>query len=225
LAPESYRALVSLLRDRATAAHLHHCRTITEPLIIALAALPDPLRRPAVFKLLDEIDGMDRFVTGLQFLCCRAGITFDSFVEQLGSLDQTEQVRAKIVDLAEALPLPERLPDLRIGSFRRIDSIVQVRSMARAWANCLGEYLYEINEGTTLIYHCDDDQKPAAAVVARVHRLGWAVVDIKGPNNVDIGAEILSMHCEAFLAAGIPKLANVAAIRSLLWHRRFPRHR
>jgi hypothetical protein len=188
--------------------------------IIALTALPGPLRRPAVFKLLDEIDGMDRFVTGLEFLCDRAGIAFDSFVEELGSLDQPEQISATIVDLAEALPLPDRLPDLTVGSFRRLDNVVQIRAMARAWRNCLGDFLREINEGTTLVYHCIDDEKPAAAVVVRVHRLGWALVDIKGPKNVEIDDQALSTHRQAFRVAGIPTLADVAAIRSLLWQLR-----
>ncbi len=80
LAPKTYRALVAVLQDRATAAHLHHCRAITGPLIIALAALPPPLRRPAIFKLFDDIEGMDRFVAGLQFLSDRAGVAFDRLV-------------------------------------------------------------------------------------------------------------------------------------------------
>jgi hypothetical protein len=138
LAPENYRALVALLHDRATAAHLYHCRPITEPLIIALTALPPPLRRPAIFKLFDDIDGMDRFVAGLEFLSDRAGVAFKHLVEELGSLDQTEQVRAKIAALADRLPLPDRLPAERLGTFYRIDDPAQIRSLAKSWHNCLG---------------------------------------------------------------------------------------
>jgi hypothetical protein len=64
------------------------------------------LRRPAIFKLFDDIDGMDRFVVGLRFLSDRADLAFDTLVEELCSLDQTEQVRAKIAGLADRLPLP-----------------------------------------------------------------------------------------------------------------------
>jgi hypothetical protein len=106
LALKNYRALVAVLDDRATATHLHHCRSITEPLIVALEALPPALRRPAIFKLFDDIDGMDRFVVGLRFLSDRADLAFDTLVEELCSLDQTEQVRAKIAGLADRLPLP-----------------------------------------------------------------------------------------------------------------------
>lgn len=223
LAPESYRALLTVLYDKASAAYLHHCRAVTEPLIVALAMLPPPLRRPAVFKLFDDVDGIDRFVAGLRFLCDRAGFAFDHFVEELGALDQTEQVRAKITGLAEALPLPDRLPDPRIGAFRRIDEPAQIRSLAMLWQNCLGEHLHEVNEGTTLIYRANDEESPAAALLARVNRLGWAVVDIKGPKNLNIEPRALSRHYETFLGASIPRLADVAAIRSLLWRRQLSR--
>jgi hypothetical protein len=106
---ESYRAFAALLMDQAMATYLHHCQAITEPLVEALAALPSALRRPAIFKLLDDIDGMDRFVVGLQFLCDRTGVNFSAFVEHLGALDQAEQVSARIIKLAERLPLPDRL--------------------------------------------------------------------------------------------------------------------
>jgi len=222
LAAESYRALAALLCDRATTTYLHHCKTITEPQIIALAALPPALRRPAIFKLLDDIDGMDRFMTGLQFLCERTGVSIDGFVEQLAALDQTEQVRAKIVRLIDRLPLPERLPGPNLGPFRRIDDAPQIRSLARSWRNCLAEYLHEVNEGTSLIYHSTENGQPTAALLARAHRLGWALVDIKGPRNSEIHKETASAHYATFAAAGIPRLADIAAIRSILWRKQFP---
>jgi hypothetical protein len=219
LMPENYRALLAVLADKASAAYLHHCRAITEPLIVALAALPRPLRRPAIFRLFDDTDGMDRFVAGLQFLCDRAGLAFDRFADELAALDQAEQVRAKITALAELLPLPDRLPAQQLGPFNRIDDPAQIRSLAKSWHNCLGEYLREVNEGTTLVYHAAGEERPAAAIVVRANRLGWAVVDVKGPKNVDIDPKVLSRHFETFLSAGIPRLADVAAIRSLIWRR------
>jgi hypothetical protein len=188
-----------VLHDKTSAAHLHHCRAITEPLILALAALPRSLRRPAIFRLLDEIDGMDRFVAGLHFLCDRAGMPFDRFVEEIGALDQAEQVRAKITALADRLPLPDRLPGPRIGAFHRIDDPAQIRSLARLWQNCLAEHLHEVNQGTTLIYHTAGEEGPAAGLVVRANRLGWAVLDIKGPKNSDIDPKALSLHYETFL--------------------------
>ena len=65
-------------------------------------------------------------------------------VEELGSLDQTEQVRAEIAALADRLPLPDRLPAEQLGTFHRIDDPTQIRSLAKSWHNCLGEYLHEV---------------------------------------------------------------------------------
>jgi hypothetical protein len=225
LAPENYRALVALLRDKATATHLHHRRVITEPLIIALAALPPPLRRPAIFKLLDEIDGMDRLVAGLRFLSDRTGVIFDRLITELGSMDQPGQVRARIAVLAERLPLPDRLPAEQLGTFGRIDDPAQIRSLAKSWHNCLGKSVHEINEGTSLIYQSTADGQPVAALLARANRLGWAIVDIKGPKNADIHPATALRHYEAFARAGIPRLADIAAIRGLLWHRHYSRRR
>jgi hypothetical protein len=223
LNPESYRALVSLLDDRSTANYLHHCRSITEPMIVGLAALPESLRRPAIFKLFGQTEGMDSFVRGLQFLSARAGVSFDYLIEHLGSFDQPEQVIAKITDLAESLPLPDRLPDPRIGPFVRLDNIAEIRSLAKAWHNCLVNHLYEVNEGTKLIYLSIEDGLPAVALVVRVHRLGWALAQIKGPRNIDLDRIEASRKSDKFAAAGIPRLADVAAVKDLLWRRQFLR--
>ena len=222
---KSYRALIAILDDRAIATHLHHRQTITEPLVTALAELPPVLRRPAIFKLFDDIDGMDRFVVGLKFISDRAGVAFDTLVEELGTLDQTEQVKAKIASLTDRLPLPDRLPAQQIGTFIRIDDPDEIRVLAKSWHNCLGEYVHEVNEGTSLIYQSTEDADPTAALLARVNRLGWALVDIKGPMNVDIAPNETSRHHETFTRGGIPRLVDIAAIRSLLWQRHHSRHR
>jgi hypothetical protein len=223
LTSESYRALVSLLNEPPTANYLHHCRAITEPMIVGLAALPGPLRRPAIFKLFGQIEGTDGFISGLKFLSARAAIAFDDLVEHLGSFDQPEQVIAKITDLAESLPLPDRLPDPRIGPFVRLDNIAEIRSLAKAWHNCLVNHLYEVNEGTKLIYLSIEDGLPAVALVVRVHRLGWALAQIKGPRNIDLDRIEASRKSDKFAAAGIPRLADVAAVKDLLWRRQFLR--
>jgi hypothetical protein len=222
---KSYRDLIAILDDRAIATHLHHRQAITEPLITALAELPPALRRPAIFKLFDDIDGMDRFVVGLKLLSDRASVAFNRLIEELGALDQTEQVKAKIADLADRLPLPDRLPAQQIGTFHRIDDPDQIRALAKSWHNCLGEYVHEVNEGTSLIYRSTEDQQPTAALLARVNRLGWALVDLKGPNNVDTDPKKASGHHEMFSRAGIPRLADIAAIRSILRQRHLSRRR
>ena len=92
LSCESYRRLIVLLKDQPTARYLHHCRSITSPMLAGLTALPKPLRRPAIFKLFGVVEGMDRFVVALNFLSGRGGIPFDQFIHQLGCIDQVEHL-------------------------------------------------------------------------------------------------------------------------------------
>ena len=223
LSCKSYRRLIVLLKDQPTASYLHHCNSITSPMLAGLIALPKPLRRPAIYKLFDEVEGMDRFIVGLKFLSCRAGIEFDILVAELGALDQTAQVVGKIADLAENLPLPDRLPDREIGSFVRLDNVTEIRSLAKDWRNCLGDCLHDINEGTNLLYISTEDRPLAAALVVRANRLGWALAQIKGPKNVDLDRHSVARHHNTFANAGIPRSTNLAAIKGLLWRRQFPR--
>src|ERR1700729_895867 len=108
------------------------------------------------------------------------------------------------------------MPDPRIGPFVRLDNIAEIRSLAKAWHNCLVNHLYEVNEGTKLIYLSIEDGLPAVALVVRVHRLGWALAQIKGPRNIDLDRIEASRKSDKFAAAGIPRLADVAAVKDLL---------
>lgn len=175
------------------------------------------------FELFGQIEGMDGFVSGLRFLSARAGIPFDDLIGHLGSFDQPDQVVAKITDLAESLPLTHRLPDPLIGPFARLDNIAEIRSLAKEWRNCLVDHLYEVNQGTNLIYLSTEDELPATALVVRVDRLGWALAQIKGPRNIHLDRREAIRHGEKFADAGIPQLADFAAIKYLLWRRQFPR--
>jgi len=223
LSRESYRLLVTLLADPATAKFLHHCPSVNEPLIDALAALPSPLRQPAIFKLFDRIEGMDWFVEGLKFLSARCGMPFDKLIADLAALNQTDQVVARITRLVDGLPLVEGLPKPKIGSFHRVDSLSEIRLIATGWRNCLAEYLYAVNECTGAIYLSADDHSPAVAFLVRIDRLGWTVRQIKGPRNVDIKPIKATEHREAFRNAGIPMAYEVSALKSILMRKRWLR--
>jgi hypothetical protein len=224
LPANSYRALLGLLTDRPTATYLHHCRSIDGSLIAGLAALPSQLRRPAIFKLFDKFEGMDRFVHGLRFLSGRAGIAFDILIGQLACLDQNDQVIARIIDLVDGLPLPDGLPKPDIGSFARIDGVAEIKAIAKDWANCLAEHLHDISVCTGAIYASINDGPPAVAFAGRVDRLGWGLHQIKGPKNADLDPIDLVRHQNAFGEAGIPMFADIAAIRDLVLRSRWPRH-
>ena len=166
---------------------------------------------------------MDGFVSGLRFLTARAGVAFDDFAEQLSALAQPEQIMAEITALVDSLPLPDRLPDRRIGTFCRLDDVAGIKSLAKAWRNCLIDHLYEVNEGTHLVYCSNENTPPAVALIVRIHRLGWALAQIKGPRNIELDASEATRHGANFAAAGIPRLADVAAIKDLLWRKQFHR--
>jgi len=223
LSRESYRLLVALLDDPATAKFLHHCGPINETLIVSLAALPNPLRQPAIFKLFGQIEGMDRFVEGLMFLSARSGMPFDKLVADLAALNQTNQVVARITSLADGLPLAEGLPKLHIGSFRRIDALSEIKFLATGWRNCLAEYLHAVNECTGAVYLSAEDHSPAVAFLVRIDRLGWTVRQIKGPKNVDIEPIKVSEHQQAFRNAGIPMADEVSALKSIIMRKRWLR--
>jgi hypothetical protein len=224
LSLEEYRAIPQLLSDRPTTKFLKHQRIVDGPMIAGLSALPLVLRRPAVFKLFNQLERMDRFMHGLRFLSNRANLVFDRFLADLGALDQTDQVIAKIVGLVENLPLPA-LPPPFVGLFQRIDGVAEIRNLAKTWQNCLADYLHSINEGTATVYHFNSGGLPAVAFVLRFDRLGWLLNQVKGPKNVDIEPRYLSCHQNTFLDVGIPNCPDVAAIKDLVlqtrWLRRF----
>jgi hypothetical protein len=191
-------------------------------MIAGLSALPLVLRQPAIFKLFNQLERMDRFMHGLRFLSDLAKVPFDRLVGELGDLDQSDQVTARIAELVENLPLPPTLPPPFVGFFRRIDRVPEIRSVAKTWHNCLADCLHSVNNGTAAVYRTEIGES-AIAFVLRFDRLGWQLNQIKGPKNVDIETSHLSRHQSAFLEAGIPTSPDVAAIKDLVLRARWPR--
>lgn len=223
LSLEEYRAIPQLLSDRTTAKFLQHQQTINGLMIAGLSALPTVLRRPTIFKLFSRVERMDRFVHGLQFLSKRASIAFDDILSELGALDQTDQVIARVAELVENLPLLFALPPTSVGPFRRIDGVAEIRKLAKEWHNCLADYLHSINDCTAAVYVSVCGGVPAVAFVSQFDRLGWVLRQIKGPKNIDIEPCSESRHQNAFLEAGIPNFPDVAAIKDLILQMRWPR--
>src|SRR5450756_2460416 len=151
LAAEIYRKLVDLLNDPVTAKFLHHTGSITDLLITGLHNLPPALRSAAIMAMFNRIDGMIWFVDGLQVLASRAGLRFDTLAKEIGALDQPDQVAAKIRQLVDGLPLLDTLPPVEIGGFWRLDTVAEIRDLAKNWRNCLAGYLFSVNDGTSAI--------------------------------------------------------------------------
>jgi hypothetical protein len=203
LGVEIYRKLVDLLNYSSTARFLHHIVFINERIIVGLHRLPAVLRRPAIMTMFDRIGGMVWFVDALRFLASRLDVPFDVLAEQVGALNQPDQVAAKIRQLVDSLPLPDTLPPAEIGTFRRVDCVTEVRELAKQWQNCLADYVLNINDGTSAVYL--SEQLQAVSFLVRQGRMGWLLLQTKGPKNIDIEPDQLAEIHDAFAAAGIPE--------------------
>ena len=223
LAAESYRHLVDLLDDPVPAKFLHHTGSITELLITGIHRLPAGLRTAAIMAMFNRIDGMTWFVDGLRILASRAGLRFEPLAHQIGALDQPDQVAAKIRQLVDSLPLPDTLPPVEIGGFRRLDTVAEIRDLAKHWHNCLAGYLFNVNDGTTAIYL--SDQLEAVCSLGRHGRMGWFLVQTKGPRNADIEPDQLAQIHDAFANAGIPPTSMIDAIKGIVQTHEWSRHR
>src|SRR5665811_2197101 len=222
LTAESYRKLTDLLLDPATAKFLHHTTSITDLKITGLHTLPAALRSVAIMSMFNPFSKMFLFVDGLRFLASRTGLPFESLANQIGALDQPDQVAAKITPLVDGLSLPDTLPPIEIEGFRRLDAGAAIRDLAKNWQNCLADCLFNVNEGTSAIYLSVHFE--AVCFLCRYGRMGWFLVQTKGPRNADIDPDQLAQIHAAFADAGIPQSSMIEAIKSIIKTDEWPRY-
>jgi hypothetical protein len=222
LTAESYRNLTDLLLVPATAKFLHHRTSITEQIITGLHTLPAALRTVAIMSMFSPVSRMVLFVDGLRFLASRTGLPFELLANQIGALDQPDQVAAKITQLVEGLPLPDTFPPVEIGGFRRLDAVAEIRDLAKNWQNCLADCLFNVNEGTSAIYL--SNYRQAVCFLCRHGRMGWFLAQTKGPKNAAIEPDQLAQIHAAFADAGIPQSSMIEAIKSIIKTDEWPRY-
>src|ERR1039458_2158892 len=191
-----------------------HRRSITDLLITSIHRLPAGLRTAAIMPMFNQIDDMIWFVDGLRVLASRAGLRFDTLAHQIGTLDQSDQIAATIRQVVDSLPLPATLPPAEIEGFRRLDTVAEIRDLATNWRNCLAGYLFSVNDGTSAIYL--SEQLEAVCSLGRHGRMGWFLVQTKGPRNADIDPNQLAQIQAAFVDAGIPEAAIIDPIKSII---------
>lgn len=213
MAVETYRHLINLLGHPATAKFLQHSPMIKELTITGLATLPPALCRPAILALFNRVEGMHTFVQGLEFLSARAGLSFELVARDTGCLDQPEQVIAKVRRLIDCLPLPQHLPSAEIGQFKRIDSVSEIRALAKNWQNCLADHIYAVNEGSCAIYL--STALKTVCFLTRNGRLGWFLLQAKGPGNVPLDPDRHALVVRSFATAGNPDASIVDAIKAI----------
>lgn len=173
--------------------------------------------------MFNRIDEMTRFVDGLRILAMRAGLSFDLLAKEIGALDQPDQIAANIRQVVDSLPLSTTLPPPQIGGFRRLDTVAEIRDLAKKWQNCLAGYLYNVNDGSAAIYLAEPLE--AVCAVGRQGRIGWVLLQAKGPRNIDIDPDQLAEIYATFSNAGIPPSSMIEAIKAILQNYQWSRRR
>jgi hypothetical protein len=214
LPADTYRNLVDLLNDPVPAKVLHHAGLITEPTITGLHSLPLGLRTAAIIGMFNRIEGMTRFADGLRILAARAGLPLELVAQEIVALDQSDQVIAKVKQIVDSLPPLATLLPVKVGGFRRLDTVAEIRNLAKTWNNCLADHLSNVNDGTSAIYLSEDLE--AVCSVGRFGRMGWFLQQTKGPKNVDIDPGRLAQIHAAFATAGIPPSSMIDAIKAIV---------
>jgi hypothetical protein len=210
----SYRQLIELFEEPATAKLLYHRDSLEAEYLGMLHGIPAPLRRIAAAAIDNMHVHPEGLGDGLRILAARgAAPSFERLVAALAAIRQPVQFIARIAKLVQQLPLPEALPPRVVGGARRLDNIAEIRRLAKRWKNCLADgYLNAVNDCRAAVYLWPDAQAPAACVVNRHGRLGWALQDAKGPENAELPPARLEEICGTFAAAGIPREAAVEAL-------------
>jgi hypothetical protein len=179
-----------------------------------LHSAPAPLRR-IVARMIDDVGfPPDGLVDGLRILAARgAAQSFDALVADLAGIRQPAQFMARIGKLVGQLPLPQSMPPARVAGARRLDDLAEISRLAKRWKNCLADlYLDAVNDGRAAVYLWPHPQVPAACVVNRHGRLGWALQEAKGPENAELPAARLEEIHRAFATADIPREVSIEAI-------------
>lgn len=214
LPPASYRHLIDLLDQPATAKLIYHLDSLEREYLDLLHSVPAPLRRIVAAAINDRRIQAEGLMEGLRFLAARgAASSFEALVADLAPIRQPAQFVARISNLVQQLPLPNFIPPAKVGGSRRLDSVSEICWLAKRWKNCLVDcYLDAVNEVRAAVYFWPHREAPAACLVTRHGRLGWALQDAKGPENADLPpARLEEIHC-AFAAAGIPRDSAFEAI-------------
>jgi hypothetical protein len=211
LARESYRRLIDLLAAPTSGKVLRHAKLIDDTLIERLAEVPSPLH----WLIPCWCSWLDGIADSLHFLADRTGLNFDELVLSLARIREPQQFVAKLKSIIETLPMPINMPPERIASARRLDTIFELRDLAKKWRNCLAGYADAINGGMCAVYLWEGSP-PAACLVARHGRLGWFLDKVLGPRNCELRQEDLRPICEAFAEKGILRVQIIEAVETIV---------
>jgi hypothetical protein len=113
----SYRQLIELLEEPATAKLIHQRDSLQEEYLGLLHSIPAPLRRITAGAIDDLCAKPEGLVNGLRILAARgAAPSFEALVADLAAIRQPAQFLARICKLVQRLPLPELMPPPNVGA-------------------------------------------------------------------------------------------------------------
>jgi hypothetical protein len=210
----SYQHLIELLEQPAIAKLIYHVDSLGDEYISLLHSAPAPLRKMVARAANDNLIRLEGLVDGLRFLADRgAAPSFDALVADLAPIRQPTQLIARIANLVQQLPLPDPIPPAMVGGAHRLDAVAEIRRLAKDFRNCVASaYLDSVNSGHASVYFWPHRLAPAACVVSRHGRLGWALEAAKGPQNVDLPPARQEEIDRAFKAVGIPGAPALEAL-------------
>jgi hypothetical protein len=217
LRPGSYHALITLMRDPRLADALAHGDDLDDRSVAGLIDVPPPLRRVVLAAMEDEVGSVAGLTAGLSWLANRGvAANYAALVADLSLRRQPGQLIAHLRRLVEGLPLPEQGPPARVGPADRIDKPDAIRGIAKAWQNCLADYLEHIEDGRCAAYQWLAPPGPVIVLVQRHGRFGWFLEQIGSANNGEIAQSTREMIKSVFLGIGIPPALLVEPIEAIL---------
>ncbi|WP_428408020.1 hypothetical protein [Hyphococcus sp.] len=202
----SYLRLGELYAEPHARKTLCHLASISRWHLIALSRLPAPYRTYGVLRKIRKRYDLACVMFGIEVVRrVRTDMTDRQIIASLERSD-TSRIRDWVEAHYERLPFPTAptgaLTDGTGAVSRPVATARDLFRAAREFDNCVDRYLWEALTGRSCFYRCDNGQRRiAVAELKRLPGVGWAVDEIRGPNNAELSgperAQVFAMFREA----------------------------
>jgi hypothetical protein len=212
-APEAYAAFRDLLDQDAARKLLGHLQGITPATTAVIAALPEPLRVPGVVRQLERAAQARLLARGFDLATRHLGVGQRELVQRLARAGDPVRLGRMLTDALQPhrFGRPGPPPDLP-APFVAIRDRTALERTARAFENCLRDYLDRIARGLMAIYTWEG--RPRAVLALSWDPAGWRLAEVETRGNEGIEDAPLRLIVDAVLDAGVrtgPSLEAVAA--------------
>ncbi len=204
----SYRRLAALAADPHARKTMRHLKAISRRDVLALSRLPPAYRTRGVLKMARDRRDFRRLVFAIEIV--RRVRTDLNDRQILASLEKADGASIKewVEAHYERLPFPAAptglLTDGRGGVLRPVACGGELKRAAVDYDNCARTYVERAATGASVFYRCErDGRRVALAEIRPVPGLGWAIHELSGPRNQEIGGEDRIAIIAAFAAAGV----------------------